>query len=69
MDRISQPSKEHVREWLRERQEEHTPPPDAAQIRRELGWRLVEGAYEAGGAAQQMHRIDKAMVSVNGTRT
>jgi hypothetical protein len=47
MDRINQPSKEHVREWLRERQTGHTPPPDAAQIRRELGWKLTESTRDA----------------------
>jgi hypothetical protein len=42
MGRIKQPDKESVREWLRQRQMKSTPPPDIEQIRRELGWKLVE---------------------------
>lgn len=42
MDRIIQPSKEEVREWLNERQATHKPPPGAEQIRRELGWKLAQ---------------------------
>ncbi|CAN5408351.1 hypothetical protein BH11PSE11_BH11PSE11_00020 [soil metagenome] len=41
MNRIDQPSKQQVREWLSQRREAHTPPPDIAQIRRELGWNLI----------------------------
>jgi hypothetical protein len=52
MDRINQPSKEQMREWLRERQAEHTPPPDAAQIRRELGWKLTESTRESCDASR-----------------
>ena len=36
-----QPSKESVRKWLRAQIEARRPPPDASQIRRELGWELV----------------------------
>ena len=39
-----QPSKETVRAWLRARREQKRPPPDALQIRRELGWELVRPA-------------------------
>lgn len=42
MDRIKQPDKESVREWLRQRQKNSAPLPDNEQIRRELGWKLVE---------------------------
>lgn len=39
-------SKESVRKWLRARAERRCPPPDPAQIRRELGWDLVKPAPE-----------------------
>jgi hypothetical protein len=41
MSRQNQPSKESVRQWLRERLAQRRPPPDPEQIRRELGWDLV----------------------------
>ncbi|UUZ53667.1 hypothetical protein LP419_34120 [Massilia sp. H-1] len=31
-----------MRDWLRTRIEQKRPPPDAQQIRRELGWDLVK---------------------------
>ena len=37
-----QPSKESVRQWLRNQIEERRPPPDPKQIRRELGWELLK---------------------------
>jgi hypothetical protein len=40
MTKFQQPSKESVRIWLRARREQRRPPPDPAQIRRELGWGL-----------------------------
>jgi len=41
MNKLDQPSKGQVREWLMQRRAKHDPPPDGEQIRRELGWRLV----------------------------
>lgn len=38
MIRKPQPSKESVRQWLREQIASRRPPPDAQQIRRSLGW-------------------------------
>ncbi len=38
MTRKQQPSKESVRQWLRDQIASRRPPPDAQQIRRELGW-------------------------------
>lgn len=35
------PSKETVRSWLRGEIAQRRPPPDPAQIRRELGWELI----------------------------
>lgn len=37
-----QPSKQVVRQYMEGRQREHKPPPDPKQIRRELGWDLIE---------------------------
>jgi hypothetical protein len=34
----NQPTKESVRKWLRQRQARREPPPDIAEIRRELRW-------------------------------
>lgn len=41
MDTLQRPDKAQVRTWLSQRQLERTPPPDIAQIRRELGWGLI----------------------------
>lgn len=40
MDTSKQPSKEEIREWLKDQIGQHRPPPDPSQIRRELGWFL-----------------------------
>ena len=45
-----QPSKEAVRQWLRLELELRRPPPDPAQIRRALGWGLVQSQLERGDA-------------------
>jgi len=42
MDKIKAPDKETVRKWLKEGVTRHRRPPDLEQIRRELGWGLVE---------------------------
>jgi hypothetical protein len=42
MDTTKQPSKEMVREWLKQRIGQHRPPPKPEQIRRELGWHLKQ---------------------------
>ena len=47
MNRITQPDKETVREWLKQRQTNSTPPPDNEQIRRELGWKLTGSMQKA----------------------
>lgn len=39
---MTQPSKQQVRDWQQERIKAHKPPPDPKQIRRELGWELIE---------------------------
>lgn len=47
MQQTSKPSNEQVRSWMLQRQVERTPPPAPEQIRRELGWQLVEAEREA----------------------
>lgn len=42
MDQKKQPSKESVRQWLQTQIAERRPPPDAEQIRRELGWDMLK---------------------------
>jgi hypothetical protein len=42
MEKLQHPSKEQVREFMKHRQEEHSPPPDIKEIRRQLGWNLLE---------------------------
>lgn len=39
---MEKPTKEQVRNWQEQRVKDHKPPPDIKQIRRELGWDLVE---------------------------
>lgn len=39
---MSQPTKEQVREWMNQRQAEKTPPPEPREVRRQLGWDLVQ---------------------------
>jgi len=42
MDSLKQPTKEQLRRYLTERHNAHCPPPAMEEIRRQLGWRLVE---------------------------
>lgn len=42
MDRIKHSGKEAARDWLMQRQAKRVPLPDIEQIRRELGWKLLE---------------------------
>lgn len=44
---MPKPTKEQVRAWQHERVKSPKPPPDPKQIRRELGWDLVE--YQRNG--------------------
>lgn len=39
---MPQPSKEQVRQWQQDRIKSHKPPPDPKQVRRELGWELLD---------------------------
>lgn len=40
------PDREQVREWLRQELDQRRPPPDSLEIRRRLGWSLVEFEYD-----------------------
>jgi hypothetical protein len=40
---MSKPTKEQVHDYMQQRINGKTPPPSPEQIRRELGWGMVEG--------------------------
>jgi hypothetical protein len=42
MVKTVKPTKEQVREYMERRQAEHRPPPSREEIRRQLGWELIE---------------------------
>ena len=42
MNQANHPCKEAVRQWLRFELEQRRPPPDPQQIRRELGWDVLQ---------------------------
>lgn len=42
MEAYFHPTKEQVREYLRRRQVANSPPPDIEEIRRQLGFKLLE---------------------------
>jgi hypothetical protein len=42
MESHSKPTKEQVREYMQRRTESHRAPPDLKEIRRQLGWDLIE---------------------------
>lgn len=46
MLQLHNPTKEQVREWLRQEIGERRPPPDPLEIRRQLAWSLVEFEYD-----------------------
>lgn len=46
MVNTAKPSKEQVREYMARRQAQHQPPPSCQEIRRQLGWELVEAERE-----------------------
>jgi hypothetical protein len=40
---MEHPSKQQVRQYMQERNKAKTPPPTPEQIRRELGWSMLQG--------------------------
>lgn len=46
MPKASKPSHQQVRDWMQLRQVLRTPPPPPEQVRRELGWVLIQAEQE-----------------------
>ena len=46
MTQTSKPERQVVRSWMHQRQEENRPPPSLEEIRRQLGWNMVEAERE-----------------------
>ncbi|MBD8531521.1 MULTISPECIES: hypothetical protein [unclassified Massilia] len=46
MPQTSKPTNEQVRNWMQQRQADRSPPPTPDEIRRQLGWNLVEAERE-----------------------
>lgn len=42
MTQTSKPSNQQVRNWMHQRQADRSPPPSLEEVRRQLGWGLVE---------------------------
>lgn len=42
----SKADKQKVRDWQKQRAEEHDPPPSPEEIRRQLGWAIIEAERE-----------------------
>jgi hypothetical protein len=47
MDQFTVPTKQQVRQYLEQRIESRTPPPSMEEIRRNLGWGLIEMARQS----------------------
>jgi hypothetical protein len=47
MHQTSKPDRELLRNWMQQRQVAVTPPPSPEEVRRQLGWGLVEAEREA----------------------
>lgn len=47
MEPIYRPTKEQIRDWLRQRQTSNEPPPEIEQIQRILGWKQPEMKRQA----------------------
>lgn len=44
MKPVTHPTPQQVRDWMKQRQVEHKPPPSMEEIRRQLGWKLTQSA-------------------------
>lgn len=57
MSQSEYPNKELVRAWLKNEVAMHRPPPDIKQIRRELGWDLVQevGRFNTSKQVDRLH--------------
>ncbi|WP_323142762.1 hypothetical protein [Massilia phyllosphaerae] len=56
MQQTTKPSNQQVRSWMQQRQEQNGPPPSPEEIRRQLGWRMVEAEREAIGLGNEIRR-------------
>lgn len=41
MPPVTRPTKQQVRDWLKQQLVAKTPPPPPAEVRRQLGWELI----------------------------
>jgi hypothetical protein len=48
MTQVTHPTQQQVREYLARRLQERTPPPAPEEIRRQLGWELIEAERASG---------------------
>ena len=46
MQQTTKPSNQQVRSRMQQRQEQNGPPPSPEEIRRQLGWHMVEAEHE-----------------------
>jgi hypothetical protein len=53
MTQTTHPEKEQVRNYLAKRQESREPPPSPEEIRRQLGWGLVEAQRDAANTGKR----------------
>ena len=44
MKPVTHPTHQEVRDWMKQRQVEHKPPPSPSEVRRQLGWFLHKSA-------------------------
>lgn len=47
MKQTSKPTHQEVRSWMQQRQVSPVPPPSPEEVRRQLGWGLVEAESES----------------------
>jgi hypothetical protein len=52
MTQTTHPSKEQIREFMAQRQAHPAPPPRPEEIRRQLGWHLIQAERETTRARQ-----------------
>lgn len=49
MTQVTRPTQQQIREYMQQRALARTPPPPPAEIRRQLGWELIEAERQASG--------------------
>jgi len=53
MTQVTHPSKQAVRDFMAKRQVERVPPPRPEEVRRQLGWNLVEAERENANGSKR----------------